>query len=196
MEQHSCGTEVLRITAGSLRGRRIKAAAIEGLRPSPSRLRQAVSQMMGDLQDSHFLDLFSGSGLMALEAISRGASAVSIEHNRQACAAMRLLRDNWGLADRWSIHCAAFPRDLGRVQAKHFDFVYADPPYQQGYLEKIQKSLKDCSFSVDSLWIEERKAVHTVLLEGWEYVQKRCYGQSCVHQFTAMPKVEEQTCSV
>jgi len=117
----------LRITAGTLRGRRVAVPPAE-IRPTSERARQAYFNIVAErIGGAHFLDLFAGSGVFALEAVSRGAaSATAVERDRRAAAAIA------NLAKAWSVPVsvvgeeaiAAIPR-LGDV----FDLVYADPPY-------------------------------------------------------------------
>ncbi len=73
----------MRITAGAMRGRVITVPNVPGLRPTPSKVRQALFNILGSVDGFRILDLFAGSGIMALEALSRGAaSATSIEQDR------------------------------------------------------------------------------------------------------------------
>ncbi len=117
----------LRITAGALRGRRV-AIPPNDVRPTSERARQAFFNIVGErIEGAHFLDLFAGSGIFALEAVSRGAaSATAVERDRRAAAGIA------NLARAWSVPVnvvneevlAAMPR-LNDV----FELVYADPPY-------------------------------------------------------------------
>lgn len=117
----------LRITAGSLRGRRV-AVPPHDVRPTPERARQAFFNIAGNrIADAHFLDLFAGSGIFALEAVSRGAaSATAVERDRGAAAAIANLAKAWSVAVTVvnDEAIAAIPR-LHDV----YDLVYADPPY-------------------------------------------------------------------
>ena len=117
----------LRITAGTLRGRRV-AVPPNDVRPTSERARQAFFNIVADrVEDAHFLDLFAGSGVFALEAVSRGAAtATAVERDRRAAAAIANLARAWSLplSVMNEDAIAAIPR-LNEV----FDLVYADPPY-------------------------------------------------------------------
>lgn len=68
----------LRIVSGSLRGRKLTCAVHPGLRPTPQRVREALFSILGDaVPDRPFVDVFAGTGIVGLEALSRGASAVT-----------------------------------------------------------------------------------------------------------------------
>src|SRR6185437_13758214 len=67
----------IRIVAGSLRGRKLTCTVNANLRPTPQRVREALFSILGDaVPDRPFIDIFAGTGVVGLEAISRGASAV------------------------------------------------------------------------------------------------------------------------
>jgi 16S rRNA (guanine(966)-N(2))-methyltransferase RsmD len=117
----------LRITAGTLRGRRV-AVPPHDVRPTSERARQAYFNIVSERIDgAHFLDLFAGSGVFSLEATSRGAaSATAVERDRRAAAAIA------NLAKAWSQPITVVTDDVVKAIPKlHgvFDLVYADPPY-------------------------------------------------------------------
>ena len=72
----------LRIVAGSLRGRKVKAVVHDDLRPTPQIVREALFSILGNAVPGRpFFDIFAGTGVHGLEAISRGATeAVFVEH--------------------------------------------------------------------------------------------------------------------
>ena len=80
----------MRIIAGEARGRRLYAPAGEDTRPTADRVRESLFNILGArVRDARVLDLFGGTGAMALEALSRGAArAVIVDSARQAAAAI------------------------------------------------------------------------------------------------------------
>ena len=89
----------LRITAGELGGRRIRVPkGARGLRPTTERVREAVFSILGDISGTRVLDLFSGSGALAIEALSRGASEATLVDTRPATARRNL--ESLDLSDR------------------------------------------------------------------------------------------------
>jgi len=170
----------MRITAGNMRGRVMQVPGIEGLRPTSSRVREALFNMLGDMHGRSMLDLFSGSGVMALEALSRGAAAVqSIESNHQACVAMRKLEQAWQVKD-WTITAGSLPQAFS-PKPSHVDIIYADPPYQQGIAVQLASWLKDAHISYDVLVIEEASRAKIA----WSVppYQQRKYGESTLYFF-------------
>src|ERR1700758_5362053 len=84
----------MRVIAGTLGGRRLKAPPGRATRPTSDRVREALFSMLGELDGERVLDLFAGSGALGIEALSRGAArAVFVE---RGAAAGRVLRENLG----------------------------------------------------------------------------------------------------
>lgn len=119
----------LRITGGELRGRKIRLPAHD-LRPTSERARQAFFNIVAlDVPGSRFLDLFAGSGIFSLEAISRGAaSAVAVEQMPKAAAALSKLATEWKLNLR-VVEGDVFPSLKQLTSGLPIDLIYADPPY-------------------------------------------------------------------
>jgi len=129
----------MRIITGSARGCRLKAPPGEDTRPTADRTREALFSMLGGrVVDADVLDLFAGTGALALEALSRGAArAVMIDRITHDILSENARRTK--LAARAEIrrgdvygHVAQLARE-GRV----FDLIFADPPYAKGEAERI-----------------------------------------------------------
>lgn len=178
----------MRITAGDLRGRVLKIPEIAGLRPTPSKVRQALFNILGPVEAYSMLDLFSGSGVMALEALSRGAaSAISLEQNRQLTRRMQGICSDWGLEKQWQIRCATVEKGLAALNGERFDLIFADPPYQQGYCETIPQLLERFDIGCEQLVIEESARVEPHWPSGWQCEQSRRYGDSTLHFLSRLP---------
>ncbi|MDQ7003926.1 MAG: 16S rRNA (guanine(966)-N(2))-methyltransferase RsmD [Ghiorsea sp.] len=172
----------MRITAGSMRGRVMQVPDIKGLRPTPSKVRQALFNILGDIQQQSFLDLFAGSGVMGIEALSRGATSVlSIEANSQAYAAMKSIQTSWDI-EGWKIQHGELPQALPEY---HFDVIYADPPYDQGFSAQIPQWLKQNNITFKTLVIEEASRVNVAWLAGMMPMKQRKYGDTTLYFFEA-----------
>jgi 16S rRNA (guanine966-N2)-methyltransferase len=123
----------MRVIAGRLGGRRLKAPAGARTRPTAERVREALFAMLEDVAEARVLDLFAGSGALGIEALSRGAaSAVFVERD---AAALRALREN--------LTALGLGRDVAEVRrgdairalhsahrrGENYDLVFIDPPY-------------------------------------------------------------------
>ncbi len=127
----------MRIGAGEWRSRLLRFPDALALRPTPDRVRQTLFNWLGqELHGKACLDLFAGSGALGFEALSRHASSVvMVEQNP---AVHRALADNARLlkADRLQLLKQDALQFLAQDQRK-FDVVFLDPPYGQGWLEKL-----------------------------------------------------------
>ncbi len=142
----------MRVIAG--KAKRIQLKCIEGLetRPTTDRIKETLFNMLaGDLYGCVFLDLFSGSGAIGIEALSRGAEkAVFVEKSSEAvkCIQYNLERTRLKLqAEVVRQDCLSAIRTLSQ-RYPHFDIVFMDPPYRQDLEFKVLGLLADIS-SVD-----------------------------------------------
>jgi 16S rRNA (guanine966-N2)-methyltransferase len=124
----------LRIVAGSLGGRRIQAPPGSDTRPTSDRVREALFSALGPLDGEAVLDLFAGSGALAVEALSRGARhAVLVEKDGRAAAVIRRNLDALNLGPDVAAlrrrDALAALRDA-REAGESYDLVFLDPPYR------------------------------------------------------------------
>lgn len=123
----------MRVIAGSARGRPLQAPRGSGVRPTSDRVREALFSIVApDVPGAQVLDLFAGSGALAVEALSRGAAeAVLVERDRGAAAVAARNLARTGLDDRATLlrsDAAAFCR---RPRGGPFSLVLLDPPYAE-----------------------------------------------------------------
>ena len=131
----------MRIIAGNLRGRRLRAPEGQATRPTSDRVRESLFNIVSAwVPGARFLDLCAGSGAVGLEAISRGAeSAVFVEQSRRALAQIEENVERCGVADRARIlgkDALSALRGLAAAGEK-FDLVYVDPPYDAGLYKPV-----------------------------------------------------------
>ena len=125
---------IMRITGGTLRSRALRAPKGQATRPTTDRVREALFGILtsaGGVQGARVLDLYAGTGALALEALSRGAaSAVLVESAREALAALRANVAALDLEDCAEIVAGDVAQALRRAAcAGPFDLVFADPPW-------------------------------------------------------------------
>lgn len=123
----------MRVNAGSAKGKKLKSSSTKEVRPTSDKVKAAVFNTIGqNLEGKMFLDLFSGTGGMGIEALSRGAdSCVFIEKNREC---VKIIYENLkitGLSHRARVFKTDVIRGLAKLQKENlsFDFIYMDPPY-------------------------------------------------------------------
>ncbi len=124
----------MRIVAGTARGRPLAAPPGQGTRPTSDKIRGAVFNILGQFFDGGVvLDLYAGTGAMALEALSRGcARAVAVERDRRVAEVLRRNAEACGFADRVEVRVEPVEAALGRLPPSTFALVFVDPPYAEG----------------------------------------------------------------
>lgn len=124
----------MRIVAGQFKGRRLAGPEGAATRPTSDKVREALFSILGDIDGVRVLDLFAGTGALALEALSRGAeSAVLVERDRRMSGVARRNVDAV-LGDESSsakLIGGDAIRYLGSAGEERFDLVFLDPPYAQ-----------------------------------------------------------------
>ncbi|MDR0709492.1 MAG: RsmD family RNA methyltransferase [Spirochaetaceae bacterium] len=128
----------MRITGGTLKGCRVEAP--EGIiRPAMDRMRESIFATLGDLSGLSFLDIFSGSGIIALEAASRGAGPVEVVE-KDPRKRGTLIR-NVSMAPV-RIECHFVAAELFVLRAKRrFDLIFCDPPFPYRYKWELLQNI-------------------------------------------------------
>jgi len=136
-------TNTLRIIAGEHRGRKLNFVDAPNLRPTPDRMRETLFNWLQPVvYGARCLDLFTGSGALGLEALSRGAGDV-VFIEKDAEAAQRL-NENLLLLGYDKIKCQQkTAQSFLQSEPVLFDIVFLDPPYQSGMLPEITAQLDD-----------------------------------------------------
>jgi 16S rRNA (guanine966-N2)-methyltransferase len=184
-------------------GRRLQSPSGDTARPTPSRVRLALMNILAaELPGCRWLDLCSGSGVMACEALQRGAAAVvAVEQDRRHAGVARTNLDavRAGLASQPSVrvHCAEVERWLRRAggadhpgatsaaSERAFDLIYADPPYAAGLYPAISAAVAAGGWLKPSgTLILECSSRHRPDLEQlpgpWSLRDQRTYGSTSV----------------
>ena len=126
----------MRIITGQARNIQLQTLEGEATRPTAERVKEAVfSALQFELENASFLDLFSGSGQMGLEAVSRGAAlAVMVDASPDAIAVMKANAKKTKLFDRCRIvnyRYQEYLKGFSKNGDKPFDIIYIDPPFTE-----------------------------------------------------------------
>jgi 16S rRNA (guanine966-N2)-methyltransferase len=136
----------LRIVAGKHRGRKLRFPADIAVRPTPDRVRETLFNWLAPrISSAYCLDAFAGSGALGIEALSRGAQAVTfVERDKRAAAAIVDLLADWNEPGGLVVQ-----GDVGRwldrapdPERKPFDIAFLDPPFDSGLLTPIARLLE------------------------------------------------------
>lgn len=133
---------VLRIVGGTWRGRKLRFPAVELIRPTPDRVRETLFNWLGArIQGARCLDLFAGSGALGLEALSRGAAAVTfVERDAAAVHSLAATLTAWGAPGSQVERADALLFLAGVPQP--CDVVFLDPPFGAGLLGAAAAALE------------------------------------------------------
>lgn len=137
---------MMRIITGTARGTKLVTLEGENTRPTAERVKEAVFSMLQfELEGRTVLDLFAGSGQMALEALSRGAAkATLIDDSRDANAIIMENAKKTHLFDRCRISCADWATFIrGAAGRETYNIVFLDPPYAAGLMPEVLRKLAD-----------------------------------------------------
>jgi 16S rRNA (guanine966-N2)-methyltransferase len=122
----------VRVVGGRLSGRTLRAPRGRATRPTPERVREALFSVLADVDGARVLDLFAGSGALAIEALSRGAGeATLVDSSHAAIAAINRNLDSLGLRGEVRRQRALQFLEGARAAARQYDLVFVDPPYRQ-----------------------------------------------------------------
>ncbi len=136
----------MRIIGGKARGRKLQFPSLSKERPTSDFLREALFNLIGSLEAKSFLDLFAGSGSVGIEAASRGANEiVLIEKDKKIAAYAQKNLEICNLDKSCRIIVRDISSGLNDLFKKEceFDYIFADPPYDRGLVEKTIKLLKE-----------------------------------------------------
>ena len=170
-------------------GRRLKSPPGSLARPTPARVRLAMMNLLaGELAGCRWLDLCSGSGAMACEALQRGADqVVAVERDRRLAAVTRAnLQAVQGGLERQTqvaVHAAEVVRWLQQANgAEGFELIYADPPYAAGLYGPMAAAVASGHWlraGGTLIWVCGRGAVPAVP-DCWRERDRRRYGSTSV----------------
>ncbi|MBX8477777.1 16S rRNA (guanine(966)-N(2))-methyltransferase RsmD [Pseudomonas cichorii] len=175
------GLGQLRIIGGEWGSRRLTFPDAPGLRPTPDRVRETLFNWLAPyIVGAKVLDVFTGSGALYFEALSRGASmGLALDSNAAAIAS---LRQNLNLLNctTGQIAQADALRHLETAAATPFDVVFLDPPFHQGLLASACALLESRGWLAENAWIytESENAPSTTGLPGnWRLHREKKAGQ-------------------
>ncbi len=166
----------MNITAGIFKGRKITAPDEKITRPTLSKVRMAVFntlQSVMDFDGKSFLDMFSGSGIMGLEALSRGFdTAVAIEKHPKV---INIIKSNYKKFNPCPELIQGDALKIVQKLDRSFDAVYIDPPYYSGIYEASLDAVKNIVHNIVIL-----EHVNEVDFSGYEILKQKKYGDKYI----------------
>ena len=176
----------LRVAGGEARGRRLKAP--KGIRPTQGMVKEAIFNLIGPgIADVHVLDLFAGSGALGIEALSRGAAAVTfVDREPRGLAILRQNLDALDLKERSRVVRGDVVRwlEASPDEIRRAGFVFLDPPYDDAVLDRALKVI-DREVSGATVVAEHSRRQELPTLVRLRVDRQRRYGDTMVTVFRA-----------
>ena len=178
----------MRIVGGRLKGRALQSPGSDAIRPTSDRLRETVFNILAHsygnpVAGARVIDLFAGTGAMAIEALSRGTHfALFVDQSANACA---IIRANVAALDLGGA-ARILRRDARKLgpapEGESFSLAFLDPPYGKGLVPPTLKALRDGGWlGKDALAvIEERAGAEVALPDGFILRETRRFGATQV----------------
>lgn len=174
----------MRVIAGSRRSIRLTTVKGEKVRPTTDRIKETLFNILqADVAGASFLDLFSGSGAIGIEALSRGAKeAVLVEQDRDALSCIRANLKVTRFEDVAQVKAGDVLSVLRTLQHEPFDLIFMDPPYDMAleeraleilsnapYVDEYTKIIVEASAETDFSYAESM---------GFAVYREKCYGSN------------------
>ncbi len=179
------GRNSVRIIGGGWRGRRVNFPTLPDLRPTPDRVRETLfNWLQHSIVDARCLDLFAGSGALGLEALSRGAKAVTfVEQAQMAARGLQAELKRLGGAAKASVMEMGAARFL-RTPGEPFDVVFLDPPFGRSALAEFIPLLDAGDWVKPGGWVYlegEKSGGVPGLPSHWELLKSKSAGEVGYH---------------
>jgi 16S rRNA (guanine966-N2)-methyltransferase len=178
----------IRIVGGDAGGRRLRGAPSTGMRPTSGRVRESIFEMLGarGADMSKVLDLYSGTGALGIEAMSRGEGECDfVESDSKACQVIRENLTRTALLDRGRVFPLQVAKALSRLQGP-YTLVVADPPYEYDRAQAELASVVELGLvAPDGIVVVEHSKRHEwpETLAGLQQAASRRYGDTCVTMY-------------
>ncbi|MGF1685213.1 16S rRNA (guanine(966)-N(2))-methyltransferase RsmD [Photobacterium japonica] len=176
----------VRIISGRWRGRKLPVHDVEGLRPTTDRVKETVFNWLAqDMIEARCLDLFTGSGSLGFEALSRGAEHVTLlELDKKAAEQLEKNRQTLG-ADNATVRHTDSLTYL-KQPGTPFDVVFIDPPFRKGLLPEVITLLEQNNWLAPHaiIYIETEKELGDLPTPShWHLHKEKTAGQVCYRLF-------------
>ncbi len=176
----------MRVISGTARGTKLYSLDGEKTRPTLDRVKESVFNIIqNEIKESFFLDLFSGSGAISIEALSRGAKKViACDKSKDAIKIIKKNIEKTHMEDKIIIYNEDYLECLKKIKDTVFDLVYLDPPYKTDYALEAIKLILDLNLIDDNSIIivetDDEKKLKKIEEEKIQIIDKRKYGRAVI----------------
>lgn len=167
----------MKITGGKYNSRVIKTVEFENVKPTLSKIRQAIFNTLGTLisfDNKIFFDMFSGSGIMGIEALSRGFNSVFFEKDKKTANNIKILLRSLNFHS--DVYFGDSIKNINKTILKA-DVIFLDPPYDSNLYEQSLNVIKECSKLNDNGIVVMEQPVEKIIdVSGYELLKEKSYG--------------------
>ena len=175
----------MNITGGIYNSRKVKTPEFENIKPTLSKTRQGIFNTLSailDFENKIFFDVFAGSGIMSLEAISRGFRVLTFEKDRKTALAIK--ESFKSLKLKPELFFGDSVKNIVKANVKA-DVIFIDPPYDSDLYEKILKVIKENNILNDEgIIILEHPIDKLINNDGFELIKAKTYGNKQITYLT------------
>lgn len=177
----------MRVIAGKYGGRKLVSFRADHIRPTTDRVKEAIfSKIQFEIAGAEVLDLFSGTGSLAFEALSRGAIHVdAVEMSSKSVQIIKKNSKSLGVGDELKIFSTDVLKFL-KTCKKSYDYILVDPPFTKKMASEVMQTLaevntfeKGCELFIESSSHEEMKDSYG----SWEAKSQKSYGDKWLSHF-------------
>ncbi len=175
----------MRVIAGKAKGHLLKVPKGTPTRPATNLVRGAIFSILENITTdwTRVLDLFSGSGALGIEALSRGAGWVDfVDHERRCCDIIRQNLEKTGFAAKANVYCFSVSKAISFLN-KEYNVILMDPPYSDSTIGKLITKLATSRLvGTDSILVATHSP-HLLLAQNYatlNLIKERRHGDSCV----------------
>lgn len=179
----------MRVISGKYRGRRLEAFSADHIRPTTDRVKETLfNKLMGRVEGARVLDLFSGTGNLAIECLSREAAHVDlVEQHRKSLEIIKKNLHALGIASGYTIYPLDAFKYIRDYAGDPYDIVIADPPFTQAWAHELTETIaRSRVLSADGWYVVEARRQERVddAYEGLRRFDQRVFGDKTLNFFT------------
>lgn len=173
----------MKIISGKYKGRNIEGFTIDGTRPTMDRVKESLFAMIQNyIPESYVLDLFSGSGNLAFEALSEGANkAVLVDSNYKAIKVIENNIKTIGIENTKVLNMD-YKKAIEFLSKESFDIIFLDPPYKTNYIEESIKLISQFNIlSDDGIIVCESDSIDKIVYtDEYKCIKDKKYGDKYI----------------
>ena len=176
----------MRVISGKARGTKLFSLDGEKTRPTLDRVKESVFNIIqNEINESVFLDLFSGSGAISIEAASRGAKKViACDKSKDAIRIIKRNIEKTHMEEKISVYNDDYQECLKKIKNTKFNLIYLDPPYKTDYALKAIRLILELNLidnnSIIIVETDDEEILNKIEKENIQIIDKRKYGRALI----------------